>query len=248
MNKLNSDRWNSGIFHVIRTLMHLIAAASFWYAIQYDFRFVNVPETSHRMGNKFGGKLKYLTVINAIIQAVYFTISLLNDFIGTNEVAPKKLPLIRRFKDNLLATLAFPCAVNVSLTFWTLMAIDRELVFPKILDLYFPSWLNHVMHTNIIVFMFLELCTSFRQYPSRKFGMSVLAVFTALYITWVHIIKYASGVWVYPVLDVMALPQRLIFFAVMVLFSFGLYMLGEFLNEKIWTKEMKLVQSAKKSK
>lgn len=70
---------------------------------------------------------------------MYFTICLLNDFIGTNEVAPKRMPLIRKVKDYTLAAFAFPVALNVGVTFWTLMAIDRELVFPKALDAVFPG-------------------------------------------------------------------------------------------------------------
>lgn len=48
------------------------------------------------------------------------------------------MPFIRKFKDRLLATLAFPCSVNVAVTFWLLYGIDRELVFPKVLDEIFP--------------------------------------------------------------------------------------------------------------
>lgn len=73
-----------------------------------------------------------------IIQALYYIISLVNDFVGTNELVPKRPPAIRKFKDWLLSTLAFPVALNVGVTFWTLYAIDRELVFPKVLDPVFP--------------------------------------------------------------------------------------------------------------
>lgn len=63
----------------------------------------------------------------------------MNDFIGSNEVAPKKLPLIRKVKDLMFAAFAFPVALNVGITFWTLYGIDRELVFPKALDAFFPT-------------------------------------------------------------------------------------------------------------
>lgn len=73
-----------------------------------------------------------------IIQAFYFSISLYNDFYGTNEVAPKKKSSIRKFRDYLLAAFAFPLALNVGVSFWTLMAIDRELILPKVFDDIFP--------------------------------------------------------------------------------------------------------------
>jgi hypothetical protein len=64
------------------------------------------------------------------------------------------------------------------------MAVDRELVFPKALDPFFPSWLNHVMHTNIMVFTLLEMVTSFRTYPKRSRGLTALLVFTGIYLGW----------------------------------------------------------------
>jgi FAR-17a/AIG1-like protein len=66
-------------------------------------------------------------------------IALLNDLIGTNDVLLSKAPKIRKLKDYFFATFAFPVAFNVGITFWSLFAIDRELVFPKALDAYFPK-------------------------------------------------------------------------------------------------------------
>lgn len=74
-----------------------------------------------------------------IVQSLYFIIAFLNDFFGSNEVAPKKLPIIRRIKDYMFAAFAFPIAFNVGISFWTLFAINRELVFPKALDAFFPK-------------------------------------------------------------------------------------------------------------
>lgn len=75
-----------------------------------------------------------------IIQAFYFTLCLINDFIGTNEVAPRKPSSLRRFKDYILAAFAFPLALNVGITFWSLMAVDRELILPKSFDSFFPRY------------------------------------------------------------------------------------------------------------
>jgi hypothetical protein len=75
-----------------------------------------------------------------IIQAVYFIIALLNDFVGTNEVLLSKAPKIRKLKDYFFAAFAFPVAFNVGVTFWGLYAVNRELVFPKAIDAFFPKY------------------------------------------------------------------------------------------------------------
>lgn len=103
----------------------------------------------------------------------------------------------------------------------------------------FYSWLNHVMHTNVMVFIVLEMFASYRKYPARKQAVTTLFVFNIAYIVWVHVIKYMSGRWVYPVLDVFNLPQRIGFLTFMCIFGMSFYFVGEFLNNKIWASELK---------
>ncbi|XP_023175343.2 androgen-induced gene 1 protein isoform X2 [Drosophila hydei] len=233
---------------VFVTIIHLCALGQFAYGLYYSSFEVQrsyklktsfsrrlVPET-------FPQKLRFLSYWSLIIQALYYIVSLVNDFVGTNELVPRRAPAIRQFKDWLLSTLAFPVALNVGITFWTLYAIDRELVFPKVLDPVFPSWLNHVLHTNIVVFIVLEMFTSYRAYPSRAKGLTGLAIFMGSYLVWIHIIKHYSNVWVYPVLEVLQLPQRIVFFVAVLGFTFALYLLGEFINNVVWAKEVKLSQ------
>ena len=46
-----------------------------------------------------------------ILQAVYFSLCFINDIIGNNEINPKEKPLIRKIKDYMYATVAFPVAM-----------------------------------------------------------------------------------------------------------------------------------------
>ena len=108
------------------------------------------------------------------------------------------------------------------------------------------SWLNHVLHTNIVIFILLELFTSFRQYPSRKAGITGLSIFMAGYLVWLHVIKYVSGIWVYPVLDVLPAPLRIVFFVVVIAATSVFYLAGEFLSNVVWTKELKMLKQGKK--
>lgn len=230
------------------TIIHLCALGQFAYALYYDnfeiqrsYKLQTSP-ARRMVPESFWKKTKFLTYWGLMIQAFYYIVCLCNDFTGTNEVKPRQLPGIRKLKDYLMAALAFPIALNVGITFWSLYAIDRELVFPRILDTVFPSWLNHIMHTNIVVFIILEMFTSFRAYPPRSKGITGLSVFMISYLIWIHIVKHYSGVWVYPVLEVLQLPQRIIFFVAVLAFTLCLYLLGEFMNNIIWAKELKLAQ------
>lgn len=130
----------------------------------------------------------------------------------------------------------------VGLTFWIIYAIDRELVLPRAVDPYFPSWLNHVMHTNIMLFVLIEFVTTFRRYPSRQKGCTILGVFMVTYLTWMLTIYKFSGFWVYPILDVLNWPLRLVFFVALLGLAQGLYFLGEKLNGVVWRQQLATVK------
>lgn len=123
----------------------------------------------------------------------------------------------------------------------SLLKIDQFLTI--FFSFFLCSWLNHIMHTNILVFMVLEMFICFRQYPSRRQGFTGLIIFMLCYLIWLHVVRHFSGIWVYPILEVLNLPQRLIFFACSLLLTLILYLLGETLNRFIWRKELILIRS-----
>ncbi|XP_053610712.1 androgen-induced gene 1 protein-like [Plodia interpunctella] len=227
-------------------LFHLLGALQFGYGCYYDAMYVHIPSTS-RSVTPFGGKLKYLTYLNALVQTAYFSVSLLNDLIGTNETSPSQKPLTRRIKDVMFSSLAFPLSIFVGTTFWGIYAVDRELILPRSIDQYFPGWLNHVMHTNIVVFSLIELITSFRMYPTRNTALSLLCSFMLCYVIWIHVIYFHTGVWVYPILNVLNWPLRLAFYVFSLALVCGLFLTGEKLNTLIWSNEVeKTVKGSKK--
>jgi hypothetical protein len=182
-----------------------------------------------------------------MIQTLYFTIAFCNDLFGNNERTPSEKPLIRRLKDTVFTSLAFPLAMFVGITFWGIYAVDRELILPRSLDAYFPLWLNHVMHSNIIAFVIIELVTSFRMYPSKKKGFSILCTFMLFYVIWIHFIYFNTGSWVYPILTVLNWPVRILFYLISLGLVCSLYSVGEKLNRAVWSKEIEqTVKSSKK--
>lgn len=169
-----------------------------------------------------------------ILQSFYFSLAFINDFVGSNEVATKDQPLIKKIKDFVFATFALPLALDVSILFWSLYAMDRRSVFPDELDSFFPSWLNHILHTNIAIFVIIELIVLHRNYPARKESLTAIALFMSCYLIWLHITRYYAGKWTYPILDTLDVPGKILFMAFISAFLFSMYFLGEFLNRKVW--------------
>ncbi|XP_071661641.1 androgen-dependent TFPI-regulating protein isoform X3 [Patagioenas fasciata] len=95
----------------------------------------------------YGGQWKYLTVLNLVLQAVFYGVSFLADVLRLI----KKLRCAKcviSSRDLLFSVLAFPVSTFVSISFWILYTYNRELVYPKSLDGVIPLWLNHAMDTS----------------------------------------------------------------------------------------------------
>lgn len=131
--------------------------------------------------------------------------------------------------------------------FWLLYAIDRELVFPKSLDAFFPWWLNNFVHTNIMAFVLLEMVLLHHNYPCRKAGLTGISLFLAVYLGWVHVVYFKANVWVYPVLAVLNWPQRVVFYVFTAAVPIGLYYVGEYLNAAAWSKSRLGESSSRKN-
>lgn len=172
-----------------------------------------------------------------ILQASYFLLAFTNDFIGTNEPLIKVYSRLTSLKDFVFGTFAFPLALNVSILFWSLYAFDRQLVFPKEVDAFFPSWLNHILHTNIAVFVIIEMLILYHQYPSRKEGFTWLMTIMVSYLVWIFITRFFAGRFAYPILDVLNVPGKIAFFCFTMSFPIWMFLLGEFLNAKIWSEK-----------
>ncbi|XP_073992521.1 androgen-dependent TFPI-regulating protein-like isoform X2 [Rhodnius prolixus] len=228
------ERKNRKIFKILSVSVHAVGAVHFIFGCYYDWVHVNIPPEVSPIFEAFGYKLKFLTYWNGLLQALYYSVCLINDILGPKDAETGNTTTLNRVKDFMEASIAFPIAMFVGSTFWGLMAIDRELVLPKALDPYFPVWLNHVMHTNIVVFQILETLTSSREYPQRKYSISALFLFQTCYLSWMHVVYMKSGLWVYPIFNVLNIPQRIVFFACSYATGFLFYFLGERINYYLW--------------
>ncbi|XP_076160800.1 androgen-induced gene 1 protein isoform X2 [Ptiloglossa arizonensis] len=233
--------------YTINQLFHMGMFLVYMFTL-YQATHLNIPMLNSAFVKFDPGQYKYLTVWGVIIQAAFFLLCVLNDWFGTNAASPKKPPFIRKLKDHVHTILGFPVAMFVGVTFWSLMFVDRELVFPKAIDPYFPWWLNHLMHTMVMVSTLLEMFLSPRKYPSRLRGCVGHLIFILAYVIWLHIIYIKSGIWVYPVMEVLTLPVRIVFICALVALSTIFYFLGETLDNFVWGSTVTTGKNNKRKK
>jgi len=121
---------------------------------------------------------------------------------------------------------------DLNFNFRSIYAVDRELIFPKVYDNYFPEYVNHMLHTTVLpfqvknsnlihsyiiwiknfLFQALELYLAYHVYPKRTLGIFTTAVFCLTYIGWTLVVANQSGIWVYRVLEVLTPIERLNFY------------------------------------
>jgi hypothetical protein len=72
--------------------------------------------------------------MNTII--IYHTLALISEITGK----------FQKIKDYLFATTLFPASMFVGTSFWIIYAIDRELIYPKIIDEFLPRFCSMIFH------------------------------------------------------------------------------------------------------
>uniref|UniRef100_A0A9L0JTJ6 Androgen dependent TFPI regulating protein n=1 Tax=Equus asinus TaxID=9793 RepID=A0A9L0JTJ6_EQUAS len=189
------------------------------------------PQISTILAN--GGQWKYLTFLNLVLQPIFYGVAFLEDVL--KRIKEKKdVKFITAFRYLLFTTLAFPVSAFVFLLFWILFLYNRELIYPKFLDVIFPAWLNHAMHTSILPISLAEVILRPHRYPSKKTGLTVLTVASFAYMGRVLWIYSETGTWVYPVFAKLSPVGLAAFFSLSYILIIGIYLLGEKLNHWKW--------------
>lgn len=181
-----------------------------------------------------GGPWQFLTFWNVNFQVFYFGLCAFIDVILSFNQRSKFGGKLCRFRDWFLAAVAFPFGTLVAVMFWSLYAIDRELVFPKWMDEVFPMWLNHVMHTAVVPFLLVDMYLIQHNYPSRKSGVTGTIFVGLAYLLWILYLGFVLDIWVYKVLKVLSGVHFVLFFVVAAVLLLCIYVFGEKVNSSMW--------------
>lgn len=175
-------------------------------------------------------KLVYLGNIYHLLQLFYFFWCCVTDLISASASETSVGKVAVAVRDWFLAAVVFPIGTLVVTTFWAIYAVDRELIFPEALDKFFPSWLNHALHTYVLPLLLVDMLLVNHKYPSRRAGMAGTLAFGLSYLIWILFLGFAKDIWVYPFFKVLHGVYFPIFFATMSLILIMFYIIGEKTN------------------
>lgn len=143
----------------------------------------------------------------------------------------------------MFSTCTISISFGVTSFFWILtIFVDPELVHPKEISDLIPIWYNQTVHTNVSVFMILEMIWTYHKYPSNFTCVFWMGVYMNGYVAWIIFLKYYTGAWVYPILHGMNLWQLIVFFLIVFIIGWVVNLLLKFVNSKMWKKRVDKVE------
>nr|ACO11487.1 Androgen-induced protein 1 [Caligus rogercresseyi] len=217
---------------IARLLAHVGSVGNFIFAIDFQWN-LEIPLSLAKDRESFGGAWKFMTFWNLWVQ-LGMSLLCLGDILSEKGLSSEYAKVIRGLRDYYFTSLGFPIGSFVGFMFWGLWWVNRELVMPKALDPFIPSYVNHMLHTTCLFITLFELFSTQHSYVSRARGLITTSLFSAVYLAWVCYIAYAGGFWVYPIMEILPPLQRGLFIAFSILAVDLLYFLGDILNDFVW--------------
>lgn len=213
---------------------HLLVVLFYVLVLRHSANLLETPEAARILDPNgkiplFGGRFKFLSHINIWVQLGFFAIQLLGDL----SPGPFKKGL-QGFSDLFFTTVALPLATFVTVTFWSLYAIDRKLVYPEVYDLVAPQYMNHFWHTTILLWVLCEIYLVHHRFPSTACAAASVLIYGTAYIGWVVYIYVSTGWWCYPFMKLLPPYAMALFFASSMFMCLGLYLVGKEVARLRW--------------
>lgn len=217
---------------------HAALVAMFGYALYWQSRNPMPPITRARLSNSsdYITRWIFLTYWNNWFQFVGYLFILICDPLAAFARRSPMIVRVLRFRDLLFNSVVHPIGLFVQITFWAVYAVDRELIFPKSIEAWYPNWLNHITHSAMLPAAIGELLLQRHQLARRLVGMSTMLFFIGAYLVWILYLGLRVGFWVYPVLEVLPPVGRAAFIIVSTMLVVILYLLSEKINTTMWSK------------
>ena len=241
--KVEGNGWMAG------RVFYTVVAAYYWGVTLYlDNLYIAISELPkgewylNQTGYlSYGGRYKYLTHWNLILQRAYFSIACIAFLLKYNH--------LRSVTKFLFNSLILPLSMIVTTMFWILYSIDRDLIFPKFYDEIYPWWVNHALHSFCALISLTELMMFPFPVPQKlKWEKTVPLLMVAAYTIWVVRVKYINGVWPYIFLRKLSDTQVAIFLFLCSVVLFFLYWVGVQLRRLKWGRYSIRVQYEDNSK
>lgn len=207
------------------------ALQSIWYGIglaSCSFAFAQFHEMEKLAGvelsRQFGGHYQFLTNISLVLTFATLLLGM------TRAVSPS-LPITRELK-TVASAITMPIEVIVSILYWSVLAIDPDLLIPqrKVADplnpgqfimetVRLPILTDLCMHAFPAILLSVDFLAFSPPFPIRRpnrltsWPILATAISTIVYCLWAELCKANNGYYPYPLLSILSTPKRLVLYA-----------------------------------
>ncbi|XP_014262028.1 androgen-induced gene 1 protein-like isoform X3 [Cimex lectularius] len=184
---------------------------------------------------RFAYSLKYITMLNALIQSIYFLIALIVDIMISCSYtmdAPPRCLMVRSF---LRSAIIIPVGLYTFVTFWVLTWYDDALF-----EDYGQDWSRHFLYTSNAIFLLLDVIFCKGKSSGMLVTLLVINIPSILYFVWLHVIYHFTEVWAVTFMSHLTLLERLIMYIVHIFGLYVYYAIGKILNDILWDEEFVL--------
>lgn len=193
-------------------------------------------------------KPKFFTIWGVVVQTLLFALCVLHDATRVLSPANAIRRSVRGLRDLVLVGLAAPAALTISAMFWSLYLLDRDLVMPPALDAILPVWLNHAMHTFVVVLVVVQMLAEPHYPPSKRLMFAMNLVFNVAYQSVFFHEHLTTGRWIYPVFAVLGWPGRLALITFTAAMFFVLAMLTRAVVKARWGRAPRINSGSSSSR
>lgn len=218
-----------------------------WYALHISGKDNPAAREDIRLKSYGRFSFRYLTNWTHTLQLCYFAICVLSHLIrivGATKLRNK----INNLADFINLSVATPAAFVVTSVFWSLYSIDRELVFPKVLDIVIPPWINHSIHSLNAICAIVDLWCVHHTLPSLSSSLKGLAAYLLLYSVCLFGTYVETGIWLYPVLKELTWPMRCAFILATALLAVIMLIVTRGIHSLAWGRTSHSGESEKKKR
>ncbi|KAK6623779.1 hypothetical protein RUM44_010635 [Polyplax serrata] len=155
---------------------------------------------------------------------------------------------LKRALPYVFTSIVFPLSILVTINFWAIYSnYPRVIDEDNVTESYFPSWVNHGLHSSILLLTVVEKFLVYRPYPARMSAFLGFSTVLTMYWSTCTVLYFIGGVWPYPLVSLMTTWQVLLYVYVNIILGCAIIRLGESLNNKIWGKKLSNEIDAKKA-
>lgn len=148
------------------------------------------------------------------------------------------MPKYKLIRDIVYTSFAYPIGSIVVYSFWTIWITQgQEMIFPKIIEPYYPPWLNHVTHTIIVPINIAQAYITFHGYIKKGALLTFAYIFS--YVIFSYYIRLRCGMFVYPFMNTASPISLLIYFGSTIFCTLAIHETGYFITGLFHLKKLR---------